>query len=283
VGGRTLLPFGVFVSDIVLFLICMLHAEPFPYSSPSKLTCISVDILTLYGENPFAEHWLFWQDLIGMCNKQNPPADFLHGSFYLRVLLSMIFVGVVTSLKRLMLATFLGRRSFAHYGPEFETILAKMILVSQVAHLARRIEANVVTPTAMFASGYAYTMTKANFAGLASDSDEFETGSPLDTRKSVDYNSDASDSSPTSQHGFGESLGKSVYGKKLISSMSMKNRGIVEGIARDNSLSKVEMMKLLEEWEEPDLQANAASKVSIKDILQFVSANVFFVTTMNLQ
>ncbi len=206
-----------------------------------------------------------------MCNKQNPAADFLHSSVYLRVLLSMIFVGVVTSLKRLMLATFLGRRSFAHYGPEFETILAKMILVSQVAHLARRIEANVFSPTAMLASGYAYTMTKANFAGLASDSDDFEPSSPPDTRKSVDYNSHASES-PASQHGFGESLGKSVYGKRLISSMSRRNMGIVEGMTRDNSSSKVEMMKLLEEWEEPDLQANAASKVSIKDILQFVSA-----------
>lgn len=210
-----------------------------------------------------------------MCNKENPAADFLHGSFYLRVLLAMIFVGVVTSFKRLMLATFLGRRSFAHYGPEFETILAKMILVSQVAHLARRIEANVISPTTMLASGYAYTMNNANFAGLASDSYDFEPSSPPDTRKSVDY-SHASDSSPASQqqHGFGESLSKSVYGKKLISSMSRKNMGIVEGLTRDNSSSKVEMMKLLEEWEEPDLQANAASKVSIKDILQFVSVNV---------
>lgn len=205
-----------------------------------------------------------------MCNKQNPAADFLHGSFYLRILLSMIFVGVITSLKRLMLATFLGRRSFAHYGPEFETILAKMILVSQVAHLARRIEANVFSPTTMLGSGYAYTMTKANFAGLASDSDDFEASSPPDTRKSVDYNSHASES-PASQHGFGESLGKSVYGKKLISSMSRRNM-----MTSDNSSSKVEMMKLLEEWEEPDLQANAASKVSIKDILQFVSAHVIF-------
>ena len=216
-----------------------------------------------------------------MCNDKNPAADFLHGSFYLRILLSMIFVGVVTSLKRLMLATFLGRRSFAHYGPEFETILAKMILVSQVAHLARRIEANVATPTAMLASGYAYTMTNANFAGLASDSDDFENGSPARSpsrrRKSVgDSASQASDSSPSSPQGFGESLRRSVYGKKLISSLSRKNIGMLEGMARGNSSSKVEMMKLLEEWEEPDLQANAASKVSIKDILQFVSTIVIF-------
>ena len=212
-----------------------------------------------------------------MCNEKNPAADFLHGNFYPRILGSMIFVGVVTSLKRLMLATFLGRRSFAHYGPEFETILAKMILVSQVAHLARRIEANVATPTAMLSSGYAYTMNNANFAGLASDSDDLETISPSRRRRSVgDSTSQASDSSPSSPQGFGESLRRSVYGKKLISSLSRKNVGMLEGMTRGNSASKVEMMKLLEEWEEPDLQANAASKASIKDILQFVSSIVMF-------
>ena len=213
-----------------------------------------------------------------MCNKQNPAADFLHESFYLRVLLSMIFVGFVTSLKRLMLATFLGRRSFAHFRPEFETILAKMILVSQVAHLAKRIEAKVVSHgiSSQLASGYAYTMKNANFAELASDSD-METvsprNSPTRTRESVDDNSQDSDSSP---QGFGDSLRRSVYGKKLISSLSRKNVGTLESMTHGNSSSKVEMMKLLEEWEEPDLQANAASKVSIKDILQFVSTTVIF-------
>lgn len=250
------------------FLTIILHHRQF--------FTISVDFLTLYGNNAFARHWLFWQDLIDMCNDKNPAADFLHGNFYPRLLGSMIFVGVVTSLKRLMLATFLGRRSFAHYGPEFETILAKMILVSQVAHLARRIEANVATPTAMLSSGYAYTMKNANFAGLASDSDDLEN-SPSRRRRSVgDTTSQASDSSPSSPQGFGESLRRSVYGKKLISSLSRKNVGMIEGMTRGNSSSKIEMMKLLEEWEEPDLQANAASKVSIKDILQFVSPSFMF-------
>jgi hypothetical protein len=217
---------------------------------------------------------MFWQELIGMCNDKNPAADFVHGSFYLRILLSMIFVGVITALKRLMLATFFGRRSFAHYGPELEKILAKMILVSQVAHLARRIEANVINVSNVLSSGYAYTM-KADFTGLASDSDDMESSSPTHTRKSIgDNNSQASDSSP---HGFGASLRQSVYGKKLISSLARKNIGMIEDMTRGQSSSKVEMMKMLEEWEEPDLQANAASKVSLKDILQFVSTTVVFV------
>jgi hypothetical protein len=243
---------------------------------------ISVDFLALYGKNAFARHWMFWQDLIDMCNDTNPAADFVHGSLYMRILLSMIFVGVVTSLKRLMIATFLGRRSFAHYGPEFEKILAKMILVSQVAHLARRIEANVVTVSNVLSSGYAYTM-KADFGGLASDSDDNMEGvSPTHTRKSIGDNSQASDSSTSSPMGFGASLRKSVYGKKLISSLNQKNIGMLEDMTRGNSSSKVEMMKMLEEWEEPDLQANAASKVSIKDILQFVSTTGIFVTVIHL-
>jgi hypothetical protein len=158
-----------------------------------------------------------------------------------------------------------------------------MILVSQVAHLAKRIEANVLSPSTVLASGYAYTMTtKANFAGLASDSDDFESGSPTHRRNSVGNNSQTSDSSPTSPQGFGDSLRRSVYGKKLISSLSRKNMGMLDGMTRGNSSSKVEMMKLLEEWEEPDLQANAASKVSIKDILQFVSNSAISLTVIHL-
>lgn len=187
----------------------------------------------------------------------------------MRILLSMIFVGVITSLKRLMLATFLGRRSFAHYGPELQTILAKMILVSQVAHLARRIEANIISPMSLVASGYVYTMRNTSYAGLASDSDAESGSSPTQKmRKSVEDNSQASDSSP---QGFGDSLRRSAFGRKLISSLSKKNAlgtSMLENMTRS---SKVEMMKFLEEWEEPDLQANAASKASIKDILQFVS------------
>ena len=39
-----------------------------------------------------------------------------------------------------------------HYGPELEKVLARMLLVSQVAHLARQIEAQVVT--SRIADGY---------------------------------------------------------------------------------------------------------------------------------
>lgn len=236
----------------------------------SPVLFLPVDLLVLYGNNAFAKHWLFWQDLIGMCNQQNPPAAFLHGRVYTGILFSMIFVGAATSLKRLVIATFLGRRSFAHYGPELETILAKMILVSQVAHLARRIEAKVTSVNigSLLASGYVYTMKTANFGDIMSDSeaDSSPSGSPRQAmRKSVD---DSSDSSP---QGFGESLRKSVYGKKLISGISRKNIGMLESLTKGASTSKMEIMKFLEEWEEPDLKANADSKASVKDILQFVS------------
>lgn len=235
----------------------------------SPVLFLPVDILVLYGNNAFAKHWLFWQDLIGMCNQQNPPAAFLHGRVYAGILFSMMFVGAVTSLKRLVIATFLGRRSFAHYGPELERILAKMILVSQVAHLARRIEAKVTSVNigSLLASGYVYTMKTADFGDLISDSeaDSSPSGSPRQAmRKSVD---DSSDSSP---QGFGESLRKSVYGKKLISSISRKNIGMLESVTRSSN-SKMEILKFLEEWEEPDLKAYADSTASVKDILQFVS------------
>ena len=39
-----------------------------------------------------------------------------------------------------------------------------------------------------------------------------------------------------------------------------------------SSSAKMEIMQLLEEWEEPDIKTNSASKLKIKDVLQFRQA-----------
>jgi len=46
----------------------------------------------------------------------------------------------MSSLKRLSMAIYLGRRAVAHFGGELETLMAKMILIGEVANLARDIE-----------------------------------------------------------------------------------------------------------------------------------------------
>ena len=198
----------------------------------------------------------------------------------MRILIAMLFVGVATSLKRLWLATYLGKRSYAHYGPELEVILAKMLLVSQVAHLARQIEQDVVT--SRVSDGYAYGMASTMqskavaFPGLTTDSED-ELGHMSPSQKSR-KSSDELSSSQRSIDGFGKSLRAQGIGGKLVNSlnnpkeMDMRASRMMSTKKLMSSSTKMAILQLLEEWEEPDIKSNSASKASITDILQFRQA-----------
>lgn len=75
-----------------------------------------------------------------MFNDVNPVVGVTDSEVYLRLLLSCIFFGILASLKRLFLAIYLGRRMVTHFGHELETLMAKMILIGEVANLSRDIE-----------------------------------------------------------------------------------------------------------------------------------------------
>lgn len=83
---------------------------------------------------------LFWQQYLDMFNENNPVNGITDAPIYLRILFAFLFVGVIVSLKRLTLAIYLGRRTVKHFGQELETLMAKMILIGEVAHLAKDIE-----------------------------------------------------------------------------------------------------------------------------------------------
>jgi hypothetical protein len=96
-------------------------------------------ILILIEYNIFVSR-LFWQNKLDMFNSSNPVVGIINSELYLRILLSCIFLGVAASLKRLFLAIYLGRRAVTHFGPELETLMAKMIIIGEVANLSRDIE-----------------------------------------------------------------------------------------------------------------------------------------------
>mmetsp|Transcript_23264 Transcript_23264/g.41596 ORF Transcript_23264/g.41596 Transcript_23264/m.41596 type:complete len:1233 (+) Transcript_23264:4492-8190(+) len=236
--------------------------------------CIA-DFCFLFGNHQFARHWLHWQYWLDVFNEENPAGNFLQSSFYMRLLLSGLFVGVATSLKRLWIATYLGKRSYAHYGPELEIILAKMLLVSQIAHLARQLESQVAIHHV--ASGFAYTIRDGELAlpGLTTDSEDEINPSITRSQSAHSSNSKSHRQGESSQNGFGQSLLDAGIGGKLVISLSRPR--LDESPHKSSkklldSSAKLEIMLLLEEWEEPDIRTNAASKASIKDILQFRQA-----------
>lgn len=99
-----------------------------------------LNFIFLYGKLPFHKHWLWWQQQIDLFNSNNVAGTVSENPTYLQFLLACIFIGGVVSLKRLLLALYLGRREVTRFGNELETLMAKMILISEVANLARDIE-----------------------------------------------------------------------------------------------------------------------------------------------
>lgn len=99
-----------------------------------------LNFIFLYGKLQFHKHWLWWQQQIDLFNSNNDAGTVSENPTYLQFLLACIFIGGVVSLKRLLLALYLGRREVTRFGNELETLMAKMILISEVANLARDIE-----------------------------------------------------------------------------------------------------------------------------------------------
>jgi len=66
-------------------------------------------MVLLHGSTRFHVHWLYWTKF-GIYYKANSGAYILKSELYLRFLVAMTFLGVVTSIKRTLLAIHFGRR-----------------------------------------------------------------------------------------------------------------------------------------------------------------------------
>jgi hypothetical protein len=75
------------------------------------------------------------------------PSQLLNSSHYIvvssetyrEILVSMIIAGVATSIKRTVLAMYLGKRVYSHYKPKMEVVMESMILLTEVADMANAI------------------------------------------------------------------------------------------------------------------------------------------------
>ena len=162
----------------------------------------------------------------------------------------MLFVGLSTAIKRLWLATFLGRRSYAHYSSELEILLGKMLLISQVGQLAREIDQQIFS--GQIGNSLLYPMKAIAFANDASDS-ESENNIP-----SIEGVVNPNGQSSTMHNGFGKTLldaGGRIYSSRLGSTRTTRRSSPVI-----NSSTRNDLMNLLEEWEEPDYQSRSKSK-----------------------
>jgi hypothetical protein len=103
-----------------------------------------LDMVLLHGDNDFQVHWLYWTG-IGIYSSANSGSYILSSELYLRVLISMVIVGVLTTLKRTLLTLYFNRRKFETYKPRLEDILNEIIAISDVAGLS--VDADLIADT----------------------------------------------------------------------------------------------------------------------------------------
>ncbi len=209
----------------------------------------------------------------------------------MRLLFTCIFVGIVSSLKRLVLALYLGRRTVMHFNTELEKVFAKMIMIGDIANLAKEIENKHEV-----------------FRGT--------TGSPDDDEKLVRFREIIMNDSYSSVEGSPRKTSPSrTGGRKILAEPSgsvASSKGgtpeITQGVKKirqpggeDSPMSReskqrssipdstaseggggkqhvysssptVKLMNLLEEWEEPELSSSGNSNATVKDLVNFRKA-----------
>jgi hypothetical protein len=102
-----------------------------------------IDFIVLSGDGSFARHWLFWQDWWGLFNEENPGGEVTSSKPYLTLLTCFMVGGILATTKRVVVSLMLGRKTYRNYSKQVAEVMGKMLLISQVAMLARRIERKV--------------------------------------------------------------------------------------------------------------------------------------------
>ena len=228
-----------------ILTLLLVQAKGWPFI---VLSWAIFDFALLSGTSEFARHWAHWQDLIDMFNEANPSGNVISNSWNTRVLLVAMSVSIVVAIKRFVIGLYLGRKTFGtwrfgflslphlnysnisaeRFGMQLAKVMNKMLLLSDVALLAKRIERAVATDDKIDLSGPdgAFPQSGELILPLSAFSGE-------DDDKS------------------------SATGRKSKHSLATLEK-VIDTSARDpltGSLHRSEKMKLLQlldEWEEPD-------------------------------
>ncbi|KAL7463562.1 hypothetical protein ACHAXS_003923, partial [Conticribra weissflogii] len=267
--------------------LAVIQSRGWPY------ICIFWPVLNfcfLYGNHQFAKHWLFWQKKLDIFNEGNPAGDVTTDELYLRLLLSLMFVGIAVSLKRLWIALYLGKRTVNHFGVELEKLMAKMILIGECANLAKSIE----NRSALFEGPLSplnddiddeKLVRFREFVKNDGISDVDSPGSP--GRKSLRVSSanpppppPAPDSSsPLSpspvQHDSNARGPRNTPAHPPRSSPDQSTQGSTGSKQKKDffsSATNAKLIYLLSEWEEPEIVKGKNSNVSVQDLVQFRKA-----------
>jgi len=150
------------------------------------------------------EGWLSWTE-IEMFTTENNDGGIIAGDTYIEVLASLILVGVATTIKRTVLALYLGKRIYFHYKKKVERVMLDMLLMTEVADLSQAIDdfefveeeekpAKKLSTKGSIAQTFknstmadiAKNQLRANSATMDNDSDEEDKNNDVNLSQSLD-------------------------------------------------------------------------------------------------
>jgi hypothetical protein len=105
-------------SQLVSFVAYHIQGWPFILISWG-----TIDLFVLHGSNRYQVHWLWWTRWKIYSHEASSGAYMLTSELYLRILLSMIFFGVATAMKRCIVELQFGGRLHRTFKPKLEQIL----------------------------------------------------------------------------------------------------------------------------------------------------------------
>ena len=68
------------------------------------------DMIFLYGPRKFAHHWLYYQNTFAMANSTNPSGNITDSKYYRRIIYLSLGLSVAATIKRTVMANFVGQR-----------------------------------------------------------------------------------------------------------------------------------------------------------------------------
>ncbi|KAG7356332.1 mechanosensitive ion channel [Nitzschia inconspicua] len=202
------------------------------------------DFALIHGDRQFSQHWLFWQDYVGLFNSDNPSGNVLETLTYTRILTLTTVISFVVAIKRFVVGLWLSQNTFNHYGEQLAKLMHKMVLVSQVAQLSRKLHK---------ASKATY---RSPFSKEAASFVVSNTMKHIYSREDLVKEDDQSTSSSLQSDG--------------MASRDNKTRDTLTEALDDGQ--RLKLYQLLDEWEEPDRNSDENSRVSISAVLRFRNA-----------
>ena len=220
----------------------------------------------LYGDSEFVAHWGYWQDYLDVFNASNPSGSYIPSQFNLRLQLCALGVSVVVSIKRLLIGFYQGRKIFVTYAEDLTNVMSKILLISEVANLAARLE-NEMLDGVEDIEAVSHSLNKrASYAAI--DDAARKLNQDIEEEEEKDRDGDNSSAHSASHSASHRSHPSHPSGDRRIKKLVIsEDKEYATG--RLTQAQKRRIERLLGNWEEPEQQPVVPDDVSIGAILQF--------------